>query len=201
MLRVNNIGKKYKDKYIFENLSFTVESGTMIGIVGDSGCGKTTLLNCIGQLEELTHGSIVFKGDIISKKNKKNFFKNEAGFLFQNFALIENETVKNNLEIVSNDEKKMISLLKKQGIEELLHSKVYKLSGGEQQRVALVRLLLKDPKIIFADEPTASLDNKNGEFVMQVLKNLSKQGKIVLVVTHNHEFIKYFDRVINLNKL
>lgn len=200
MLRINNIGKKYKDKYIFKNLSFTVEGGEIIGIVGDSGCGKTTLLNCIGQLEKLTHGSVIFKGETITKKNKRNFFKNEAGFVFQNFALIDNETVKKNLEIVSNNEKKMRSVLKKLGIEELLHSKIYKLSGGEQQRVALARLILKDPEIIFADEPTASLDKKNGEFVMDVLKDFSNQGKIVLVVTHNHECINYFDTVINLNE-
>ncbi|MDA9470746.1 hypothetical protein C240_887 [Enterococcus sp. 5H] len=172
----------------------------MLGIIGASGCGKTTLLNCIGQLEKLTHGSIIYGDNQITKKNKKNFFKYEAGFLFQNFALMDNETVKENLKIVSDDESRIKSLLKKHGIGELLNSKVYELSGGEQQRVALVRLILKNPKIIFADEPTASLDKKNGEFVMEVLKDFSSQGKIVLVVTHNQDFIKYFDRIINLDE-
>lgn len=200
MLRINNIGKKYRNNYIFKNLSFTVAPGEMLGIIGASGCGKTTLLNCIGQLEKLTHGSIIYGNNQITKKNKKNFFKYEAGFLFQNFALMDNETVKENLKIVSNDESKIKLLLKKHGVAELLNSKIYELSGGEQQRVALVRLILKNPKIIFADEPTASLDKKNGEFVMEVLKEFSSQGKIVLVVTHNQDFIKYFDRIINLDE-
>lgn len=199
MIKVNNIGKKYKERYVFKNLSFSINSGEMVAIIGKSGCGKTTLLNCIGQLESLTHGSIAIDGIILTKKNRKYFFRNTVGFLFQNFALIDNETVKENLQIVSKNQAEMISLLKKFDMENLLNTKVYKLSGGEQQRVALVRVMLKDPNIILADEPTASMDRDNAKIVIQSLKELNSQGKTVIVVTHDQGLLSNFHRVIDLN--
>lgn len=111
----------------------------MIAITGESGVGKTTFLNCLGQLESIDQGKILIAGEMITRKNQRKFFRETAGFLFQNFALIDNETVKNNLAMVSKNEDKMISALKDFGIEKLLNSKIYQLSGGEQQRVALVQ--------------------------------------------------------------
>ena len=199
MIRVDNIGKKYNDKYVFKNVSFSINSGEMVAIIGKSGCGKTTLLNCIGQLEPLTNGSVFIEGEVLTKKNRKSFFKKTVGFLFQNFALVDNETVEENLRIVSNNQKEMLSLLGEFGMNDFLNSKVYELSGGEQQRVALVRVMLKNPQIILADEPTASLDKDNAEIVIQSLRKLSEQGKTVIVATHDQELLSNFSRVIDLN--
>ena len=199
MIRINNIGKKYKDRYIFKDMSLNIKAGEMIAITGKSGCGKTTLLNCIGQLESLTHGSITIEGEVLTKKNRKNFFKNTVGFLFQNFALIDNETVKENLQMVTRNQAEMLSLLKKFGMENFINCKVYKLSGGEQQRVALVRVMLKNPRLILADEPTASMDKDNAKIVVQTLKKLNEQGKTVIVVTHDQDLLPNFTRVIDLS--
>ena len=178
-IQATNISKRYNQSWVFESLSFTIFSGEMVAIVGESGSGKTTLLNCLGQLEELSTGEL----------------------LIQNFALIDNETVKENLYLVTQDDVAIEEALEQFNIASLLNEKVYTLSGGEQQRVALVRLLLKQPKIIFADEPTASLDKDNGILVMKALKELNKQGKTVIVVTHDQNLLTYFDRVLYLTEL
>ena len=101
MIDVRKITKKYKEKTIFEHLSFSVPAGSMLAITGESGIGKTTLLNCLGQLETINEGEILINGQKISRKNRKTFFREQAGFLFQNYALIDNETVKQNLTLVS----------------------------------------------------------------------------------------------------
>ncbi|EGO8503283.1 ATP-binding cassette domain-containing protein [Enterococcus faecalis] len=173
----------------------------MVAIVGESGSGKTTLLNCLGQLEELSTGELLINRGKLTKKKRRYFFQKDAGFLFQNFALIDNETVKENLYLVTQDDVAIEEALEQFNIASLLNEKVYTLSGGEQQRVALVRLLLKQPKIIFADEPTASLDKENGILVMKALKELNKQGKTVIVVTHDQNLLTYFDRVLYLTEL
>lgn len=198
-IEINKIGKKVENKYLFQDLSFTASSGEMIAITGDSGCGKTTLLNCIGQLENLSAGSISINGEIIHKKNRKFFFKHTVGFLFQNFGLIDNETVSKNLEIATNNKDSIVTWLKYFNIEPLLNLPIYKISGGEQQRVALIRTILKDPILILADEPTASLDETNRDLVINELRKLSKKGKIVIVVTHDKNILSQFDKIIKLN--
>lgn len=201
MIEVRGISKKFNEKVVFEELSFTVDSGSMIAIIGESGSGKTTLLNCLGQLEEVDKGEIFINGEKILRKHKRKFFQEQAGFLFQNFALIDNETVKKNLQLVTKDQSKIVAALEKFQVEQLLNQKIFRLSGGEQQRVALARLFLKDPPLIFADEPTASLDQKNKEIVIQTLQELNRQGKTVIVVTHDLELAKRLGRVIDLTEL
>lgn len=200
MIKVENISKIINDKQVFSNLSFSVSKGEMIAITGESGCGKTTLLNCIGQLDFVTSGKIYINNQIISKKKRKTFFKDNVGFLFQNFGLIDNESIKNNLKIVSKNISLMEKLLKEYDVDVSINQKIYKLSGGEQQRIALIRLVLKDPDIILADEPTASLDEKNRNVVIKSLKQLSKEGKTVVVVTHDLNILPHFDRTINISK-
>ncbi|WP_142427222.1 ATP-binding cassette domain-containing protein [Enterococcus durans] len=201
MIEVRGISKKFNEKVVFEELSFTVDSGSMIAIIGESGSGKTTLLNCLGQLEEVDKGEIFINGEKILRKHKRKFFQEQAGFLFQNFALIDNETVKKNLQLVTKDQSKIVAALEKFQVEQLLNQKIFRLSGGEQQRVALARLFLKVPPLIFADEPTASLDQKNKEIVIQTLQELNRQGKTVIVVTHDLELAKRLGRVIDLTEL
>ncbi|HJG23864.1 ATP-binding cassette domain-containing protein [Enterococcus durans] len=201
MIEVRGISKKFNEKVVFEELSFTLDSGSMIAIIGESGSGKTTLLNCLGQLEEVDKGEIFINGEKILRKHKRKFFQEQAGFLFQNFALIDNETVKKNLQLVTKDQSKIVAALEKFQVEQLLNQKIFRLSGGEQQRVALARLFLKNPPLIFADEPTASLDQKNKEIVIQTLQELNRQGKTVIVVTHDLELAKRLGRVIDLTEL
>lgn len=181
MIEIKKVTKKFDEKVVFKDFSLTIEDGDFIIFSGPSGCGKTTLLNMIGAIEKIDSGEIIADGiDIKNKKNHLNYFRTKVGFLFQNFALIDNKTVKENLKLVKNNCKTNLSIeeaLRTVGLEEKLNKKVYTLSGGEQQRVALARLMLKKCDIILADEPTGSLDKKNAESVLDILKQLNKQGK------------------------
>lgn len=205
MIDIRNVTKTFEDKTIFSNLNLTIQDGEFVIFSGPSGCGKTTLLNMIGALEKTEGGTITVDGmDIGNKRNHLNYFRTKIGFLFQNFALVDNKTVKENLNMIRKGCKTGLSLvdaLKRVGLEDKLNKKVYTLSGGEQQRVALARLMLKKCDIILADEPTGSLDKQNSEGVLQILKQLNQEGKTVLMVTHDEELKKQGDRVIELANL
>lgn len=202
MIIIKNLSKAFGDKVIFSDFNLNIEDGEFIIFSGPSGCGKTTLLNMIGALEEFDLGSIVVNGiDLSNKKTHLTYFRYEVGFLFQNFALIDNKTVKENLKIIRKDcrtDLTMEEALKRVGLEDKLNNKVFTLSGGEQQRVALARLMLKKCNIILADEPTGSLDQKNSQIVLNYLKQFNEEGKTVLMVTHDEEVKKQGNRVINL---
>ncbi|MEA4826568.1 MAG: ATP-binding cassette domain-containing protein, partial [Clostridium sp.] len=136
-----------------------------------------------------------------NKKNHLNYFRTKIGFLFQNFALVDNKTVKENLKLIRKDCKTDLSIedaLQIVGLKEKIGKKVYTLSGGEQQRVALARLMLKKCDIVLADEPTGSLDKNNAEVVLNILKQLNKQGKTIILVTHDEGMKKQGNRVVNL---
>lgn len=165
MIVINQLTKTFDEQTIFEDLSLTIETGEFVVFSGPSGCGKTTLLNMIGGLEVADHGEIIVNGNnILKQKNLMPYFREQVGFLFQNFALIDNKTVKENLAIIKkksrNSQISLEEALQFVGLASKMNSKVYKLSGGEQQRVALARLMLKKNQIILADEPTGSLDKK-----------------------------------------
>lgn len=199
-VKVKRIMKSFGKKILFQNLSFQIQKGEMVAIMGSSGSGKTTLLNCLGGLEKIDSGNIMIFDKEITPRNRNYHLREVFGFLFQNYALIDNETVSQNLKIVSNDKEKMRSTLINLGLDEnCLNQKVLALSGGEQQRVALARLFLKKSQIILADEPTASLDAENRSMVMETLKALQDLGKTIVVVTHDEGIIDYFDRVIKLS--
>lgn len=202
MIEIRNISKKFDDNTIFSDFSLTVEDGDFIIFSGPSGCGKTTLLNMIGAIEKIDSGEIIVDGmDIKDKRNHLKYFRTKIGFLFQNFALVDNKTVKENLKFIRKDCKTSLSIeeaLKIVGLEEKLNKKVYTLSGGEQQRVALARLMLKKCDVILADEPTGSLDKKNAQDVLNILKQLNEQGKTIILVTHDEDIKKQGNRVINL---
>lgn len=201
MIKINEICKKYDEKVLFQNYSLEIPDGSFVIIRGDSGSGKSTLLNMIGGIEYPDSGSIIVNGFDVSKKKKQKYFSEVVGFLFQNFALLENKTVLENLNLIKKTGRTGVSIdeaLKKVGLEKEKNKKVYKLSGGEQQRVALARLMIKKCSVLLADEPTGSLDKKNSEIVMKILHDLNRQGKTVIVVTHDDNIIQKEDMVIYL---
>ena len=202
MICIHRLSKRFDDKVIFDNFSIEIADGDFVIFAGNSGCGKTTLLNMIGGLEDPDIGSIVVDGiDVCKSKNKKDYFSYKVGFLFQNFALLESKTVRQNLELIQRKARTELSIpevLEAVGLADKEDTKVYKLSGGEQQRVALARLMLKKCDIILADEPTGSLDMGNANAVMDILHQLNKQGKTIIVVTHSERIIKSEKKVVRL---
>lgn len=189
MLQINDLCKSFDDKCLFNNFNLSVDDGEFVVFKGESGCGKTTLLHMIGGLEKPDSGTILFNGNNINdRKYVQKYLKNEVGFLFQNFALIERKNVYDNLNIVKKQIRSQYSIdevLEYVGLSEKKYTEVYKLSGGEQQRIALARLMLKKCSIILADEPTGSLDSKNAERVIEILSDFNKNGKTIIMVTHS----------------
>lgn len=204
MITIKNLNKKYDKKVLFDNYNLEIPDKSFVIINGESGRGKTTLLNMIGGLEKPDSGEICIDGiELTSLKNKKDFYKETVGFLFQNFALLENKTVRQNLSMIKKDTRTDCTIeqaIKRVGLEKELDKKVYKLSGGEQQRVALARLMVKKCSVILADEPTGSLDEKNAETVIQILRELNEMGKTVIIVTHNQKLVDSEDFVVRLNR-
>lgn len=205
-IKLNNITKKYGDKYIFQDFNLDIYKNEFIGIIGKSGSGKSTLLNIMGLLDEPDQGKVVIQGNDNAYRNKKMFFRNTLGYVFQNYALMDNETVGANLEValkfqkITKQEKKdlMSEVLRQVDLSCSLKTKVYTLSGGEQQRLAVARILLKKCDIILADEPTGSLDQENRDQVIKLLKRLHSEGKTIIVVTHDMDLQNLFSRVVEL---
>ena len=209
VIKLDGVSKSFQDKEVIKDLSLEVEQGEMVSIVGKSGKGKSTLLNMIGLISEKTSGDLYICG----KKNVKIHSKDamllrreKIGYLFQNYALADDETVLWNLELalaykkITKQEKRerIDSILEKLGLLELKKVSVYKLSGGEQQRVAMARVILQESELILADEPTGSLDADNRDVILGQLKKLKKQGKTVVIVTHDFYVAEACDRVITL---
>lgn len=202
MILIENLSKKFDDKVLFDSFNITIPDGAFVVFCGESGCGKTTLLNMIGCLEKPDSGSIKIDGiDIWRTKKTRDLFSYKLGFLFQNFALLEGKTVAQNLQIIEKKvrtEKSIDQVLFEVGLQGKKDMKVYKLSGGEQQRLALARLMLKQCDVILADEPTGSLDEENADLVMQILHFLNQMGKTIILVTHNKKIIESEGNVIKL---
>lgn len=202
MIEIKNLKKAFGNKVLFENLNLTIESGEFVVFSGASGCGKTTLLNMIGSLEKFDSGEIIVDGMNISlRKNQRKYLSHKVGFLFQNFALVEQKTVKQNLEMIKKSNGSgvdMDSALERVGLSDVKTEKIFTLSGGEQQRVALARLIMKKCDIILCDEPTGSLDRANGEKIISIIKNMNQEGKTIVMVTHDEEFKRAGGRIIQL---
>jgi putative ABC transport system ATP-binding protein len=202
MIQVKQLTKRFGSRTLFHNLTFTVEKGEFAIISGKSGCGKTTLLNIIGGIEEADEGSVLVNDIEITKKfDKKSYYGETVSFIFQNFALIENKTVKQNFDIIGKKNRSGISYdeaLAKVGLPDKLNERIYTLSGGEQQRIALARTYLKKADIILADEPTGSLDRENANRIMNILKDLNEDGKTVIIVTHDEMIKEQAPRLIEI---
>ena len=200
MIEIESIDKSFGEHVVFKDFSAVIQTGELVGFSGVSGCGKTTLLNMIGAIEPVDKGRILVDGmDISNRKNQLLYYREKVGFLFQNFALVDDKSVYDNLKMVRYRTNKTIEeVLEKVDLSYAIHQKVYQLSGGEQQRVALARLMLKSCDLILADEPTGSLDKDNAERVMQILRSLNEEGRTVIIVSHDEEIKKTLGRNIAL---
>ncbi len=194
MLELIHVSKSFDSKKLFCDLTFTASEGEFIIFTGESGCGKTTLLNMIGSIEKPDSGQIIYNNyDIFFKSNQLKYLREEVGFLFQNYALLDDRTVRQNLNLIKSHSRTDISFEDAMNFvnlpPEVLERRVYTLSGGEQQRVSVARLLVKKCSIILADEPTGSLDRGNAEQVFSLLEKLNGQGKTIIMVTHDPYFL------------
>ena len=207
MITLKNVAVYKEGKSIFKDLHLEFLSGKSYALIGHSGSGKSTLLNIIAGLESVERGVIELNKRPFKKD--KYFYRNTLGYLFQNFALIENFTVDQNLDLALNFKKisKVHKSEMKTKVMETVQLNVDRkrivnsLSGGEQQRVALARLILKDPTLILADEPTGSLDPKNGKMVMDLMLGLLDSNKTIIIATHDLELAKRCDVIINIEDL
>lgn len=196
MIKLENISKSFGNDVILEDLTLEINEGDFISISGESGSGKTTLLNLIGLLEKPDAGTVYIDSKNNHIKDKRMIYRDKIGFLFQHYALLDNLTVSKNLELVTKikheKKKKHTEIIDTALLEvglspKIKNKKIYQLSGGEQQRVALARLIIQDPKYILADEPTGNLDEFNKYKVFNCLKKLNDSQKTVIFVTHDKE--------------
>ena len=177
-----NVSKSFGSKKIFTDLNLRFESGKSYALIGGSGSGKSTLLNIIGRLEKIDSGNVLVDKQDIWKIKERTFFKNTVGYVFQNYSLIENKTVYDNLKLITKDKKIITDVLEKVGLSsDHLHQKIYELSGGQAQRVAIARMLMKPRKIILADEPTGALDGEIGKEIIRLLLNERDEDKYVII--------------------
>lgn len=203
MIQINHVKKAIGGHVIFDGLSMQIADREFAVLTGPSGCGKTTLLHMIGGIEPVDSGDILVGDFNVAKgKNLMHYYRHEVGFLFQNFALVERKTVAENLGMIRKDARSSLSMadaLRRVGMAGKEKQMVYSLSGGEQQRIALARLMMKQCSLILADEPTGSLDPNNAAQVVEILKSFSEMGKTVIMVTHAPNLIEPSMRHIALD--
>ena len=197
-----NVSKSFGSKKIFTDLNLTFESGKSYALIGGSGSGKSTLLNIIGRLEKIDSGNVLVDKQDIWKIKERTFFKNTVGYVFQNYSLIENKTVYDNLKLITKDKKIITDTLEKVGLSsDYLHQKIYELSGGQAQRVAIARMLMKPRKIILADEPTGALDGEIGKEIIRLLLNETAENKYVIIATHDPAVYNKVDVIIDMKDI
>lgn len=197
-----NVSKSFGSKKIFTDLNLRFESGKSYALIGGSGSGKSTLLNIIGRLEKIDSGNVLVDEQDIWKIKERTFFKNTVGYVFQNYSLIENKTVYDNLKLITKDKKIITDVLEKVGLSsDYLHQKIYELSGGQAQRVAIARMLMKPRKIILADEPTGALDDEIGKEIIRLLLNERDEDKYVIIATHDPAVYNKVDVIIDMKDI
>ena len=218
IIEVKNLVKNYGDKQILKNISFNINKGEIISIIGESGAGKSTLMRCLNGLESVNSGNINFCNiDITKLKEKeKNSIKKQMAYVFQDLNIIDNMYVidnvlipflnrKNFMQVLFNqftkeEYKRALYCLEKVGISKLAYTKAKYLSGGEKQRVAIARSLAPNVDLILADEPISSLDEKNSTQIMEIFKRINiKKNKTIILNLHNVEIAKRFsDKILAL---
>ena len=200
MINVENLSKNFGDLKVLKNISTTINKGEIISIIGPSGSGKSTFLRCINKLEEPTEGHIYIDGmDLMDKNTDINKIRERVGMVFQHFNLFPNMTVLENLTLSptmvkkeSKEEAKKYAsyLLEKVGLSDKANSYPTQLSGGQKQRIAIARALAMKPEVILFDEPTSALDPEMIKEVLDVMRDLAKEGMTMLIVTHEMGFAK-----------
>ncbi|UOD33741.1 ABC transporter ATP-binding protein [Deferribacteraceae bacterium V6Fe1] len=207
MIILRDTNKSYGETKVLKSINLHIEDGEFVSIMGPSGSGKSTLLNIIGAMDRPDSGEVIINGINVTDFNEEeltDFRKKYIGFVFQFFNLFNNLTVYENILIpllISGieKEKEIENVLDILGIKNKKNNFAHQLSGGEQQRVAIARTIIKEPKIILADEPTGSLDTVTGEKILNILKELNEKYKTTIVmVTHNEEIAKFTDRIIHI---
>ncbi|TAN66876.1 ABC transporter ATP-binding protein [Paraclostridium sordellii 8483] len=212
ILKICKLEKYYGSKgsivKAIDDISFSVSKGEFIGVMGPSGSGKTTLLNMIATIDEVTSGNI-YLGDKdltdISPKDIAKFRRENLGFIFQDFNLLDTLTIHENIALAltinktkkSEIDKKVLNVAKELGIEELLSKYPYEVSGGQKQRTACARALITNPKLILADEPTGALDSRSAQMLIEMISNMNKDlGATILMVTHDSFTASYCSRIL-----
>lgn len=211
IVEVSNLNKSFKGNHVFKDFSMSISEKKITTIFGASGSGKSTILNIIGLLEPYNTGSLrIFEKEAPNINSRKAMLlrRTQIGYLFQNFGLIESSTIEKNLDVglhyehlsSKSKKEKMEWSLDQVGLNKNLKERIYNLSGGEQQRVAIARILVKPSKLILADEPTGSLDCKNRDYIMKKLEEIKDMGKTVVIVSHDPKFREISENFIIINK-
>ncbi len=213
MIKLNNIFKYYNTKiqrtFVLKDIDLSIEEGDFVSIMGPSGAGKSTLLNIIGMLDDPSEGEYLFYDEPVQhlkEKRKSQYHRDFIGFIFQAYHLIEELTVYENIEtpllykgIKGNERKSIVAeLLDRFNIVAKKDLFPEQLSGGQQQLVGVARAIAGKPRLLLADEPTGNLHSEQGRMIMDLLKTLNEEGMTIIQVTHNEEFAKYGNRIINI---
>lgn len=210
VISIQGLEKNFGKKTVFSGFSLEIPEGSFTVISGASGSGKSTLLNIIGLLEKKGKGETVHFGQKNIKPfstKETNLLKDKIGYLFQNYALVDNATVEYNLKLAmeghdtSKENNRVKEVLEAVGLAGFEKKKVYQCSGGEQQRVAIARLMLKPCELILADEPTGSLDHENKMKVVDLLKGFQRAGKTVVLVTHDEDLMHLGEPLIRIDQV
>jgi putative ABC transport system ATP-binding protein len=207
VIDIELLSKSHGPRTLWSDLGFTVARGEMLALVGPSGSGKSTLLNCLGLLDRPTSGAVRHEGRDITgfgPRATRHYRRDVLGYLFQNYALIENATVAANLDVAVRPRRTRAKApttaeaLARVGLGGREKEQVHRLSGGEQQRVALARLLVKQPALVLADEPTGALDQDNTTLVVDILRTMSEGGCAVVIATHDDAVRDRCDTVLTV---
>lgn len=213
LVKLSQVTKIYKmDGFkirALDSINLTIEKGEFVSLLGPSGSGKSTLMYIIGCLDSPTSGSVIFDGEDVGKLGPSQLAKirnQKVGFVFQTFNLLPRTSALSNVELplvyaglISEKRKeKARQILKMLGLGDRLFHSPAQLSGGQQQKVAIARALVNNPDLILADEPTGNLDSKSGREIMEILKNLNRKGRTIIVVTHNKDIAKYTQRIMRI---
>ena len=207
IIRVSNVSKIYDNRTkALDNLSLSIMEGEWTSIMGPSGSGKTTLLNIIGCLDSATKGSVFINGTEITRLNQTQltrFRRENIGLIFQQYHLVPYLNALENVMMAQYyhsivDESDAVEALKRVGLSNRLNHIPAHLSGGEQQRVCIARALINEPNILLADEPTGNLDQKNGELVLDLIRELHHEGHTIILITHNPRIGKLGQRIMKL---